>query len=359
MDVIEELADLSLVGSIHGHEAGTVAALRRRWEPWLDEVLPSPLGNFVGLARGSGPEPRPRVLAAAHMDCIGFVVSRVEDGGFLRLVTIGGVDRRLLLGQEVEIRGKRTLTGVIGAKPPHLSTPEERTKLPPVDEVFVDTGLATDEARELAPPGTPVLYRQEVVALRNGRAVGRYLDDIAGLAVIGVALKELRRTSHGADFYAVGTVGEEAGRYPGASTAAFDLRPQVAIAIDVGFGAYPGQDDSTSTYPLGSGPAVGVGPNCHPKLVATLKDEATQAGLAFSLDVMPGATGTDAWGMQVIRGGIPTAILSIPLRYMHTPVETLSLDDIRDTGRLLALAVARVDWPFVEGLACYDQTPGQ
>lgn len=317
----------------------------------------STLGNFVGLARGAGPDPRPRVAAAAHMDCIGFMVTRVEEGGFLRVTAVGGVDRRLLLGQEVDIVGKRRLFGVIGAKPPHLSTPEERSKLPPLDELYVDTGLPADQVEYLAPPGTVVLYRQEVAALRNGWAAGRYLDDIAGLAVIGVALEELRHAPHEADFYAVGTVGEEAGRYPGAATAAFDLRPQVAIAVDVTFGSYPSQNDPTSTYALGSGPAIGVGPNCHPKLVALLRDAAGEAGIPFSLEVMPGPTGTDAWGMQTVRGGVPTAILSVPLRYMHTPVETLSLDDIKNTGRLLALAARRVNWAFAEGLACYDQTP--
>ncbi len=357
MGIFEDLVGLSRAGSVRGQEAGTVAALRRLWRPWLDEVRVSPLGNFVGLSRGSGAEPRPKVVAAAHMDCIGLMVTRVEEGGFLRVAAVGGVDRRLLLGQEVEILGKRRLVGVIGAGPPYLSTPEERAKLPPLDELYVDTGLPAGRAEELAPPGTVILYRQEVMALRNGSVAGRYLDDVAGLAVVGVALEELHQATHEADFYAVGTVGEEAGRYPGGATAAFDLRPQVAIAIDVTFGSYPSQNDPTSTYPLGSGPAIGVGPNCHPKLVALLREAAGEAGVPFSLDVMPGATGTDAWGMQTVRGGIPTAILSVPLRYMHTPVETLSLDDVRNTGRLLALAARRIDWDFAEGLSCYEPTP--
>lgn len=353
MDIFEEMAELSRAGSVRGHEAASAEVLGRRWSEWLDQVKPSVLGNFVGLARGSGSEPRPRVVAAAHMDCIGLMVTHVEDGGFLRVTQVGGVDRRLLLGQEVEVAGRRRVTGVIGAKPPHLTAPDERTKIPAIEDIYVDLGLSEAAAREVAPPGTVVLYRQDVVPLRNGGAAGRYLDDIAGLAVLGVALRELSRATHEADFYAVGSIGEEVGRYAGAVTAAFDLRPQVAIAIDVTFGAYPSQDDPTSTYALGSGPAIGVGPNCHPKLVELFRETAGGAGIPFSLDVMPGATGTDAWGMQVVRGGMPTAILSVPLRYMHTPVETLSLDDVRNAGRLLALAVSRVNWAFVEGLSCY------
>ncbi len=352
LDIFEALVELSRVGSVRGEEEGTAAALARLWRPWLDESRTSPLGNFIGLARGTGSEPRPRVVAAAHMDCVGFLVTRVE-GGFLRVTRVGGADRRLLLGQEVEVLGRRRLVGVVGAKPPHLSTPEERKKVPEIEELCVDLGLPEDEVKELVPPGTVVLFRGEVLALRNGRVSGRSLDDVAGLAVLGVALEELRGGAREADFYAVGTVGEEAGRYPGAVTAAFDLRPNVAIAVDVTFGSYPGQNDPTTTFPLGGGPAIGVGPNGHPKLVKLLRETAAEAGLPCSLEVMPGHTGTDAWGMQTARGGVPTAILSVPLRYMHTPVETVSLDDIKSAGRLLALAVRRLDWTFVEGLSCH------
>jgi putative aminopeptidase FrvX len=357
MNIFEELADLSRVASLSGREMGTVATLRRRWRPWLDETRVGVLGNFIGLARGLGPEPRPTVAAVAHMDCIGFLVTRIEEGGFLRLVTVGGTDRRILLGQEVEIAGRRPLVGVIGAKPPHLSTADERDRLPPLDELYVDTGLPEAEVRNLVPLGSVVLYRQEVTRLRNGWVTGRYLDDVAGLAVLGAALAELRQAPHFADFYAVGTVGEEAGRYPGATTAAFELRPNVAIAVDVTFGVYPDQDDPTSTFPLGGGPAIGVGPNCHPKITDFLRDLAAEADIPVGLEVMPGATGTDAWGMQTVRGGCPTATLCVPLRYMHSPVETVSLDDIKSTGHLLARAVTRVTWAFVEGLSCYDRTP--
>jgi len=357
LDIFSELALLSRAASVRGRESGTVELLKRRWGPWLDDVRTGRLGNFVGLRRGTGPEPRPKVMAAAHMDGVGLVVTRVEGGGFLRVTSVGGIDRRLLLGQEVQVQGRRPLTGVIGARPPHLSSPEERTGTVPLEELYVDTGLAESEVKELVPPGSPVLYRQDLVLLRNGRAAGRCLDDAVGLVVLGVALEELARVEHQADFYVVGTVGEEAGRYPGAVTAAYDLWPQIAFAVDVTFGSYPGQNDPTGTYPLGGGPAIGVGPNCHPKLVALLEEQATEAGIPFSREVMPGATGTDAWGIQVVRGAIPTAVLSVPLRYMHTPVETVSLDDIASTGKLLARAVARVDRPAVEGLSCYEDKP--
>lgn len=355
MGISETLAELSRAASVHGHEEGTARLLRRLWGPWLDESRVDTLGNFVGVARGSGREPRARVMVAAHMDCVGFVVSAIEDGGFLRLSGVGRVDRRLLLGQEVEIVARRRLTGVIGSKPPHLTTPEDRKNVPKIAELHVDLGLG-ESARDLVAVGDPVLYRGDVVALRNGWVSGRYLDDAAGLAAIGLALERLRDVGHEADLVAVGTVGEEAGGCPGAVTAAFAQRPGVAIAVDATFGRSPGQDP-TSTYPLGGGPTVGVGPNCHPEVVRLLREAAADAGIAYALEVMPGHTGTDAWVMQTARGGIPTGIVSIPVRYMHTPVETASLDDVKNAGHLLAVAVSRVTWAFVEELSCWNRPP--
>lgn len=356
MSITETLAGLSRVAAIHGWEEATAAALGGWWGALVDEWRTDTLGNFIGLLRadseGRGRGVPPRVLAAAHMDTVGLMVTRIESGGFLRVTTVGGTDRRLLLGQEVEVLGAggQWLTGIVGAKPPHLTTGEERKKLPPVEDLFVDLGRPEPEVRALVPVGAPVLYRSEVVALRNGRVSGRYLDDTVGLAAIGVALEELRHRSRQADFYAVGTVGEEVGRLPGAATAAYGVHPDLAIALDVTFGSFSEASDPTSTFALGSGPAIGIGPNCHPALTDLLREEASRAGIPFSLEVLPAHSGTDAWAMQTARGGVPTATLSIPLRYMHTPVELVDLEDVKATGRLLAGLVARATREFAEGL---------
>jgi len=356
VETLQRLTELSRVTSIHGREKTAVAVLAEQWRPGLDEQWVDSLGNFIGLARGSGPEPRPKVMALAHMDTVGLMVTGIEPGGFLRVASVGGVDRRLLLGQEVEVEAPGapggSIAGVIGAKPPHVTSPEERKKLPPVEDIFVDTGLGEDEVRRLIPVGAAVLYRSEVTALRNGRVAGRFLDDAAGLAAIGAALEELRALPHEADFYAVGTVGEEIGGFPGANASAFGVKPDAAVAVDVTFGSFPGggKADPTAVFPLGSGPTVGVGPNCHPRLADLLRETAAAHDIPFSVEVLPGHSGTDAWAAQTVRGGIATATLSVPLRYMHTPVETVSVDDMVNTGRLLARAVARIDRHFIEEL---------
>jgi tetrahedral aminopeptidase len=374
LEIAAHLAELVQSSSITGHERALADLLLSSWTPLVDEARLDRLGSYIGLKRGAGsaagldrlPHPGPetapgrpgarhagppRVMAAAHIDSIGGMVTAIEPGGYLRFTTVGGVDRRLLMAQEMEIHGARVVPGLVGSKPPHMTTLEERAKLVPVEQLYIDTGLSEAEVRQLVPLGAPVLSRCQFRQLQNGRISSRYLDNRAGVAAVGVALEELKQLRHTADFYAVGTVGEEFGGLPGAVTSTFAIKPDIGIAVDVTFARHPGSEEDSS--PLGEGPTIGVGPNCTPKLAKLLREIAKDVGINYALEVMPGPSGTDAWGMQVVRGGIATGIISIPLRYMHTPVETVDPADIKAAGRLLAHLVARVDAAFVEDLTCY------
>jgi tetrahedral aminopeptidase len=374
VDLATHLADLVQVSSITGRERAVADLLLTQWAPLVAEARLDRLGSYIGLKRGEGsatelrslpyPGPEtaqgrpgarhvgpPRVMAAAHIDSIGSMVTRIESGGFIRFTTVGGVDRRLLMAQEVEVHGSRVITGLVGSKPPHVTTPEERTRLIPVDDLYIDTGLSEAEVRKLVPLGAPVLPRFEFRRLKNDRISSRYMDNRASAAALLVALEELQQLRHTADFYAVGTVGEEFGGLPGAVTSTFAIKPDIGIAVDVTFAKHPGCEEDA--FPLGEGPTIGVGPNCSPKLVKLMRAVAKDLGIRYELEVMPGASGTDAWGMQVVRGGVATGVLSIPIRYMHTPVETVDLADIRAAGRLLAHLVARVDAAVVEDMTCY------
>lgn len=369
------LSDLVKASSITGRERAVANLLLDQWAPLVDEAGLDRLGSYIGLKRGEGsaaalrslPNPgpeqfgggypgqrrpgAPRIMAAAHIDSIGGMVTAIEPGGFLRFTPVGGVDRRLLMAQEVEIHGSRVIPGLVGSRPPHVTKPEERTKLIGVEDLYIDTGLTEDEVRELVPLGAPVLPRFEFRQLQNGRLSSRYMDNRASVAALRFALEELKHLRHTADFYAVGTVGEEFGGLPGAVTSTFAIKPDIGIAVDVTFAKHPGSEEDS--FPLGEGPTIGVGPNCTPKLAKVLRSVAEELGIKYSLEVMPGPSGTDAWGMQVVRGGIATGIISIPLRYMHTPVETVDPADIKAAGRLLAHLVARVDDALVEDLTCY------
>lgn len=374
MDLASHLADLVAASNITGREEALAKLLASQWAPLVDDAVLAPLGSYIGLKRGEGSaaelrmlplqEPRgvlkhpdsrpsgpPRVLAAAHIDSIGGMVTAIEPGGFLRFTTVGGVDRRLLMAQEVEIHGARIIPGLVGTRPPHATTPEERNRLVPVEHLYIDTGLPEDEIRQLVPLGAPVLPRFRFRKLQNGRYSSRYMDNRASVAALRVALEELQKLRHTADFYAVGSVGEEFGGMPGAVTATFAVKPDIALAVDVTFAKHPGSEEDS--FPLGGGPTIGVGPNCSPKLAKLLREIAEEVGIDYAVEVLPGHSGTDAWGMQVVRGGVATGVLSIPLRYMHTPVETVDLADIRAAGRLLAHLVSRVDARLVEELSCY------
>lgn len=338
MQLAAHLAELVRHSNISGHEAALARYLEAAWAPLVDEFRLDRLGNAIGLKRGRG---GPRLLAAAHLDSIGMMVTRVEAGGFLRVASVGGVDRRTLLGLEVVVGGRRPVPGVFGARPPHLTAPDERTRLPALDDLFIDTGLPEATVRELAAPGDPVTFRQEPVLLQGGRMASRYLDNRASVAALGLALHELRGVAHAADFYAVGTVGEEFGGIPGAVTAGYGVAPDVAIAVDVTFGQHPGATDDA--FALDGGPTVMVGPNVHAGLAKWMRQVAQAAGIPHVVEVAPESSGTDAWAMQTARAGALTGVISIPIRYMHTPVETVSLSDIEHAGRLLARLIAALD----------------
>ncbi|HYF75984.1 MAG TPA: M20/M25/M40 family metallo-hydrolase [Symbiobacteriaceae bacterium] len=374
MDLAKHLADLVRASSITGRERAVANVLLQEWAPLVDEAKLDRLGSYIGLKRGEGsaaelrslpyPGPEtspgrpgarhsgpPKIMAAAHIDSIGGMVTAIEPGGFLRFTTVGGVDRRLLMAQEVEVHGKRLIPGLVGSKPPHVTTPEERNKQMPVEDLYIDTGLTEAEVRDLVALGDPVLPRYEFREMKNGRYSSRYMDNRASVAALRVALEELKHLRHTADFYAVGTVGEEFGGLPGAVTTTFAIKPDIGIAVDVTFAKHPNSE--ADSFPLGEGPTIGVGPNCSPKLAKVMRKVAEDLGIHYSLEVMPGSSGTDAWGMQIVRGGVATGVLSIPLRYMHTPVETVDMADIKAAGRLLAHLVARVDAALVEDMTCY------
>ena len=346
MDLVTHLQELVRASSITGREQAVGRLLLDRWAPLVSEARLDRLGSYIGLKRGDGSAP-PRVMAAAHIDSIGLMVTSIEKGGFLRFTTVGGVDRRLLMAQEVQVHGARVLHGLIGSRPPHMTRPEERKKLLPVDELFIDTGLPEAEVRQVVSIGDPVLPKTEFLTLRNGRIASRYMDNRASVAALALTLEELQTLRHTADFFAVGTVGEEFGGLPGAATSTYAIKPDVGIAVDVTFAQHHGSTDDS--FPLGGGVTIGVGPNATPALTALMRRVAEAEGIPYHLEVMPGSSGTDAWGMQTVRGGVATGILSIPIRYMHTPVETVDLADIKAAGRLLARVVAEIDTAFRGG----------
>ncbi|HHW54302.1 MAG: M42 family metallopeptidase [bacterium] len=352
MEYLDLLRRLSQEQGVSGREAKVAESLLKTLHPLVDEVERDRLGNVIAHKKGEGPDPHPRVMLAAHMDEIGLMVTQILEGGFLRFTPVGGIDLRTLPGQEVLIHGLSPLRGVIGAKPPHLQEPGERKKAIPGDELYIDTGYSKkEELEEMVPLGTMVTIERDLQLLANDLVAGKALDNRAGVTVLAACFQELTRLKHRADVYGVATVQEEVG-VRGAMVSSYGLAPDLAVVIDVCHGDMPGVAEDEG-FPLGKGPALGLGPHVHPRLFTTLKETAQEIGVPYQVEPSPTPAGTDAWAIQIAREGIPTALVSLPLRYMHTAVETLSLKDLKETGRLLAAFIQGLEPAFVEGLSCY------
>ncbi len=347
MDIIPLLKRLSEASGVSGYEHQVRDIVLEEFGRHADEVRTDVLGNVIALKRGSGPEPRPRLMLATHMDEIGLIVSDLDES-FIRFEQVGGYDDRVLLGQEVVVHGRRDLPGVIGARPPHVLPAGERDKTIPYDKLLIDVGLSARELAELVQVGDLVTMDRELVELKGGLVSGKALDNRASVVAAAVCLEELSRRQHRCDLYAVATVQEEVG-VKGAITSSFGLRPDVGIAIDVTFGKQPGSPDE-HTYDLGKGPTIGLGPNFHPKIAQALVQAARGLEMAHQIEPAARPPGTDAFAIQISRQGIPAGLLSIPLRSMHTPIETISVKDVERTGRLLAAFAARFDDEMLAGL---------
>jgi putative aminopeptidase FrvX len=362
MDTVELLKRLSEAVGLSGYERLVRALIKEEFARYADEVRIDKMGNLIALKRGTAPSDTPlqsetahgRIMLAAHMDEIGLMVTGVEDG-FLRIAPVGGVDERLLLAQPVTVHGSvngtHDLPGVIASVPPHLLPHQKRDRIIPTAKLFVDVGLPADQVAKRVRVGDLVSFSQEPLELKGGLLTGKAMDNRASVAAVVLCLELLSGMRHTWDVYAVATVQEEVG-LKGALTSAFGVKPGVAIAIDVTWGNQPGVPDD-QTFTLGKGPTIGVGPNFHPALSEALVDTAKGQEIPYHIEPAPGASGTDAWAIQVSREGVPTALLGIPNRYMHSPVEVVAVKDVERTGRLMAHFVAGLPPDFLATLTLH------
>jgi len=339
----ETLDALIRVPAPSGYE--TPAAEVWREAASFGEVAADVLGSStvaVGVA-----DDRPTVAIVGHIDEIGLYVSHVDDEGFVWFGPIGGWDPQNLVGQRVIVRGRDgEVSGVIGKKPIHLLEPDDRKKPAEIKAMHIDIGAKDkDDALQLVSVGDPAVLAAEPLNLPNGRLVSRSLGNRLGSYV---ALEVARRINAGEDV-PVGVVGcavsqEEIGLF-GSATTGFSLNPDIGIAVDVTHATdAPGiSKQENGDHALGSGPVIGRGSTLSPKVSALLRETAEAEGMDFTLEASGRYTGTDADSLQVARGGIAAGLVSIPLRYMHSTVEMISLDDVEGTIRLLEAFIRRLD----------------
>ena len=334
-----------------GFEQPAQRVIREALADVADDVRTDVMGNVV--AHVKGPQGAPRLMLAGHCDEIGFMVKYVDDQGYLFFAPIGGVDAHLVPGQRVTVHTSGgSIAGVVGKRPIHQIEVKDRETVVPFKSQFIDIGCSSkDEAVKLVSIGDPVTFRVGVERLQGTRLTSRAFDDKMGAFIVAQVLREVRRQNRmTVDLHGVSTVQEEVGLRGGA-TSAYGVQPDIGIAVEVGFASdYPGADHKDlGEVSLGKGPVIARGPNINPVLFDLLKKTAEEENIPCQIMGIPRATGTDANVMQLVHGGVATALISIPLRYMHTPVEVLDWVDLEGAVKLLSTLCSRItkDHSFV------------
>lgn len=323
---------LSALNGPSGFETAAAERAAELLAPLSDEVHIDRLGNVLAVRR-CGKDKAKKLLWDAHLDEIGLIVTG-HDKGFLRFGEIGGIDPRVLPDREVTLLTDPPVQGVITCLPPHLQSREDMEKAIPMEDLRIDAGLPPQRAEKEIPVGTPVVFRKQSFRMGRNCLCGNALDDRSCFAVLLRALELLKDRKLNVDLYLLGSVREEING-AGAIVGAYTVCPDYAVAVDVTHGVTSdsGREDA---FPLGGGPAIGVGPNMNRALTERLKDAARRHDIPFGIEVMSGSSGTNGWDFQISREGVATAVLSLPLRYMHTPNEVISLADAEATAQLLA-----------------------
>ena len=318
------------------------AAWAARWLGEYGEVERTPLGSVV-CTLVPPQEGQPHLLLDAHLDEVGFIVTRIDGDGLVKVAPVGGIDPRLLLSARLTICGKKEVPAVVSCLAPHLSSLEGFQKAPPVDKLFLDTGYTEEELANWVAPGDRVCYQAPLRRLLGSRVTGKALDDRAGCAAVCLAARAIRESGFaGAGVSVLLSTREEVGGQ-GAATAAFAAAPTHCVAVDVSFALSPGCDPADCGE-LGKGPMIGYAPTLDRGMYRALCRAAAEADIPWQREIMAGRTGTNADGVAVAGRGVRCLTLSIPQRYMHTPVEVCDLRDIEATAALLAAYVKGGEW---------------
>jgi endoglucanase len=340
--VKELLAKLSNAHGVSGSEGSVLSIIKKELKGHVDEIREDSMGNLIAIKKGN----KFKVMLAAHMDEIGLMVKFVDEKGFLRFVALGGWYGPTLYNQRVVLHStKGPVYGVIGGKPPHMMDAEESKKGVKIDDMFIDVGATNRQEVEVlgVDVGTPVTIDREFTELGYGRVTGKAFDNRAGVAML---IKTMQEVKSPLTICAVFTVQEEVG-LKGARTSAYDLDPDCAIATDVTIpGDHPGIEMKDAPVEMGKGPVVtivdasGRGLIANRKVVSWLKEAADRESIPMQLEVGSGGT-TDATAIHLTKGGIPSTTMSIPTRYIHSPVEVLDTRDLEAAVQLLVATLKK------------------
>jgi endoglucanase len=347
MTITETLEKLSNVYGVAGREDEVASLMKKLLKPYVDEVKEDKLGNVIGTKKGE--KNAPKVMLAAHMDEIGLLVKTITKEGFLHFAKIGGIDDRILLAQKVLVfTEKGPLHGIIGSKPPHIQKEEERKRVIPYDELFIDIGATSqEEAKKMGVTvGDAICFDVKFAKIKENIVIGKAFDDRIGCVIMIEALKRLKKTE--CTIYAVGTVQEEVG-LRGAATAAFGIYPDFGIALDVTIsGDTPEVKETDAPIKMRKGPSITVadsGMIVPPKVLRLMIDAAEENKIPYQLETgLPGST--DAARILLTRDGVPSGVISIPTRYIHSPTSLLNLEDVENAVKLLVAIIQKIPKQF-------------
>ncbi|MBU1086199.1 MAG: M42 family metallopeptidase [Candidatus Omnitrophica bacterium] len=326
-----------------GFEQEAVEVWKKRTGKFTKNISIDVHGNCIGVL--AKPDAL-KVMLAGHIDEIGYMVNYVDKDGYIYFSSVGGIDLHLVPGQRVWIKTKtKRVLGVIGKKPIHVLEDAERKKVATIDQVWIDIGSSSyEQTRQIVEIGDIAVPAVGFEVLNEDKVVGRGFDDKAGAFVVSEVLRQLSGRELPVAVHGVATVQEEIG-LRGAQTSAYGINPDIGIAIDVAFATdFPGMEKKKiGEVDIGKGPVIARGPNINHKIFDLLIQAAKQENIPYQVIAAPRATGTDANVIQLTRQGVATALISIPLRYMHTPVELISLIDVENTIKLIKAFILKLD----------------
>ncbi len=339
-DVKETLKRLCLCCGVSGSEDEACTAAAELLKRYSNDILLDDYGCVSAVIKKPAPG-QPLVLLEAHIDEIGMIVTYIEENGFLKVANCGGIDRRLLLAQQVTVHGKERLKGVISVMPPHLESDEERKKTPEIEKIAVDIGMNKESAQRLIAPGDKITFDTAFRELKNDRVSVKAIDDRGGVTAVLYALEMLKEQEYPCGLSVLFSSQEELGER-GAAIGGFRIQPDISLSVDVSFG-YTSDAVEYKCGKMGQGAMIGIAPSLNQEIADRLIAVAKEADIPYQLEIMEGETSTDADTIGVTGAGVKTGLVSIPIRYMHTPVETVAIGDIEAVGRLLAEYVLRFE----------------
>ncbi len=328
MELLRELVNLNCISGFEYLDSGYLAYIL---DGLCDSTETDGMGNIIGYISANIPD-SPTVMLTAHYDMIGLIVTEIKEEGYVKFAAVGGIDERILPGQEVTLHGKESIYGIIGIRPPHILTAEDMKKAETVETLAIDTGLSTEELKKIIKVGTPVSFKGKLRPLGKNEVTAGALDNRAGCYAILRAVEGIKDRLK-VNLKIMFTTGEETGR-SGAKTGVNAGSPDLAVVVDGTFGKTPELDASNSNK-MGAGPVICKGPSLNRAYVKQILAVAENYQIPYQVEVESGDTGTDAFVIETAGCGIPCLLVSIPLKYMHTTVETADISDIENTAELI------------------------